>query len=662
LAGLLPERLHALSGPPLVALALAGGVLLASESKRRPGPWVFLSLVVVVYLGVAFRVQGQVGPEGDEPHYLMVADSLLRDHDLALERDYEEGRYRAFHPAPLAPHFRVRGRGGQIYSLHALGLSLLVLPAYGLGGYPGASFFMALVAALLAWEVRGLLRETWGHEGAAEAAAWVVAFSPPLVHYAGLIFTEVPAALIVAVALRRGRAPLSSRTLLLLGAALGCLPWLNVRYAPLALILLIYVWFRSGATGRGACALAVPAALSAVALVLYHYNLYGFFNPSRVYGARPELSLAGSPEGLQGLFLDQEFGLLAYAPAFVLVVPGLVALYRWKRQMAVAAIALVAVVVLTAASWPMWRGGFNPPARFLVPLLPVFALGLAGHLRRGLSAGAALLIGWGLWTGLTGAWDPRLVHRDRDGTAPLFREASGAEEWTRLLPGYVLDESAPDRNRLALVWSLALLAAAASRRRGVLSGAVAVVVLAGSVAAASWMSTARTGGRDAVRLIGRGTIDWPGWRWSRVAGASWTPLALDWGPLYEPHRHPDGALLGARLPLPAGPYRLELQVDDLAPEAPPPDLVQETEPQSGTVPISLSREGGVLAGRLDVGEGTRATSLRLRGGGALSLREINLLRAGESNPETGGGLQGHDGASHSVDCTWAVEAAARLER
>ena len=80
----------------------------------------------------------------------MVADSLLRDGDLSLEQDYAAGRYRAFFIArPLAPHYRVRGRGGEIYSLHAVGLSLLLLPAYALGGYPAASFFMAPLAALL---------------------------------------------------------------------------------------------------------------------------------------------------------------------------------------------------------------------------------------------------------------------------------------------------------------------------------------------------------------------------------------------------------------------------------------------------------------------------------------------------------------------------------
>src|SRR5438552_3470854 len=197
--------LRALSGPLLAALALAAAAIALSRTGRRPPPWLLLPAAFAAYAAVATRVQAQVGPEGDEPHYLMVADSLLRDHDVSLERDYADGRYRSFHPGDLAPHYRVRGRHGEIFSLHAVGLSVLVLPAYAAGGYPAASFFMALLAALLAREVRELARE-WGcGDGPAEAAGWAVALSPPLIHYAGLVFTEVPAALAVAVALRRGR-------------------------------------------------------------------------------------------------------------------------------------------------------------------------------------------------------------------------------------------------------------------------------------------------------------------------------------------------------------------------------------------------------------------------------------------------------------------------
>jgi hypothetical protein len=623
--------LRALSGPPLLAIAAAGTVLVLAQTRTPTARVLFFPIVLTLYLGVAARVQAQVGPKGDEPHYLMVADSLLRDHDLALEQDYAVGRYRAFHPIDLVPHYRVRGKDGAIYSLHAVGLSLLVLPAYALGGYPGASFFMAVLAALLAWELRGLLRETWSEEerGTAEVVAWCVALSPPLIFYTGLVFTEIPAALIVATALRRGRRAMSLRAAVGLGVAVAFLPWLNVRYALLAGILGLYVL--AGRPRRSAAlGFLLPALASVVALAAYHHSLYGFFDPRRVYGARPELSLRNVPEALPGLFLDQEFGLLVYAPALVLALPGLVRLGREQRRLAAAGAALLVVVVVTAASWPMWRGGFNPPARFLVPLLPVMAVALAAWLRRGLSAAAALLLGWGLWVGITGASEPRLVHRDRDGTAPFFREMSGAEEWTRLLPPYVLQE--PQRHRLALVWAAALGLAAASRRRGVLAAGAAAAGLLAAAGTASAISHSRTEGRDAVRLVGQPVWSVPGLQLIGQAGSRWLPDDLSWGPLYEPHRHPDGAVVGDRLPLPPGRYRLLLEVERLGGEQAAPALDARPEPASAprSEPCDGTEQGWQAT--FDVRPGERALTLSVRGGGPFVLRAVNLFRADRSNP------------------------------
>ena len=78
-----------------------GAVILAGSGTEVTWRRWFLPIVSIAYLIGAAQVQRQVGPEGDEPHYLMVADSLLRDHDLSLEPDYALGRYRAFHPSPL---------------------------------------------------------------------------------------------------------------------------------------------------------------------------------------------------------------------------------------------------------------------------------------------------------------------------------------------------------------------------------------------------------------------------------------------------------------------------------------------------------------------------------------------------------------------------------
>ncbi|PYQ03537.1 MAG: hypothetical protein DMF82_13040, partial [Acidobacteria bacterium] len=627
LTGVPIPGLRALSGPPLTALALAAAAMALARGGRRPPRWLLLPAAFAIYAAVATRAQAQVGPEGDEPHYLMVADSLLRDHDVSLERDYADGRYRVFHPAELAPHYRVRGRHGEIFSLHAVGLSVLVLPAYAAGGYPAASFFMALLAALLAREVRELAWAWGSGDGPAEAVGWVVALSPPLIHYAGLVFTEVPAALAVAIALRRGR-DLTSRRILdavIVGVALAALPWLNVRYVLLSVLLFLFVISRRP-PARAVGALVAIGVVSAIGLAMYHQLLYGFFDPRRVYGRRPEISRATLPEALPGLLLDQEFGLLVYAPIFVLALPGFVLLLRRDRRGGLTAVTLVLATLLLAGSWPMWRGGWNPPARFLLPVVPALALGLAASFQRGLGSASALLLGWGVWTGLAGGAEPHLVHRDRDGTAPFFRAFSGAEEWTRLLPGYVLPDENPDRHRLALLWTAALAIAAAStlrpgqRPRGMATAALGLLAAAGG---ASLLSMHRTAGRDAVRLIGRAAWSIPGWHVVSVSDAVWEARDLTW-PLYEPHRYPAGAPIGERLLLPAGSYRLEVDVDEIAAAMAPPSLVVQVENPAATRSAPMEGAPGVRRGAFDVRAGEGPLTLRVDGGGPFVIKQIRL--------------------------------------
>ncbi len=646
LVGIPVPGLRALTGPPLLALALGAGVLILGGRRALGSPWLFLVVVLGVHLTAAGRVQSQVGPNGDEPHYLMVADSLLRDGDVAVEKDFEEGRYRAFHPEPLEPHYRVRGREGVIYSLHAVGLSLLLLPAYALGGYAGASFFMALLGVLVAWETRGLLRdvlvgpaaggraEVRQARPAADAVAWVIALSPPLLHFAGLVFTEVAAALMVVIVLRhaRGLREKPWGVALGLGAAASFLPWLNVRYVPVAGVLLVYA-LAQRPRWRGALALVGAAVASAVASGLYHFTLYGFFDPRRVYGRRHDLVLARIPEGVGGILFDQEFGLLVYAPVLALAVSGFFALLKRARATGLAALAVTLVTLGIAGSWMMWRGGFNPPARFLVPVIPAVALAVGAALPRGFTAPAALLAGWSLFAGLGGALEPRLVHRDRDGTAPLFRELSGAEEWTRLLPGYVLTETERDKRPLTAVWGLALLVAVLPRRRsreeapadGPGRLALASVGLLAAAGAASLLSHGLTGGRDAVRVVGRPALEVPGWRSTSSAGARWGPDVLGWGPLYEPHRHPGGAAIGERLPLPPGRYALRLRgerFDDACPELSVQDSpAHEPEPAG-----PLRPEGDGLVAEILVPAGQRETTLLLSGGGPLRLEGAELRR------------------------------------
>ncbi len=621
---------HALSGTPLVALVLAAAVLAGARSGRRPR--LFFPVVLAVYLVAAARVQDQVGPRGDEPHYLMNAESLWSDGDLAVEDDFQEGRYRAFHPGPLRPDYLLRGRGGVIYSLHSVGVSLLVLPAYGLGGYPAASFFIALLAALAARETRALLHDVLGRSKAAETMAWLVALAPPLLHFCGLVFTEAPAALIVALGLRRGRdlGRLSPAMAGALGLAVAFLPWMNVRYAPVSAVLLAYgLWPRP--PRRAALAFLGAGIASGLALLIFHFALYGFWDPRRVYGRRRDLSLLRMPEGLGGLLLDQEFGLLVYAPLFALAAFGFAPLVRRARHPGLGALAVTLVTFGVAGAWVMWRGGWNPPARFLLPCVPALALSAAAAVPRGLGAPAALLAGWTLFTGLFGAWEPRLVHRDRDGTAPFFRERSGALEWTRLFPGYVQPQPAPDRAPLTLLWAVTLAAAALPRwwPGGATSLALATTGLAGAAALAASLAGTKSFGREAVRLVGKHAVSLPLASLAPVQEARWGVGDLDWGPLYEPHRYPQGAVLGGRLPLPPGRYALEVGLDRLWPAATPPTLTLQPAPHtSALVQGPFAMDGSSLTAWLTVPQSAVETTLRLHGGGPVLVRSVRLRPVG----------------------------------
>ncbi|MEO8362421.1 MAG: hypothetical protein ABI672_20505, partial [Vicinamibacteria bacterium] len=578
-----------------------------------------------------------------EPQYLMVAQSILQDHDLALDQDFREKRYEAFFSRPLDPHFRIRGPQGQIYSLHAIGLSILILPAYWLGGYAGASFFMALVAALLVHQIRRLVFDLSGDDRLAEGTAWLIGLSPPIIHFAGLIFTEIPAALLLCVGLRAGVFGRTRGSAILAAFCAAALPWFNVRYAILSIAVVgalawrLWTEMRSAETPRfKARAFLAPASIligSALAIGLYHFALWGFFDPRRVYGRSREFSLAVLPEGLPGLFMDQEFGLFIYAPIFVLSIAGFFALFRRKPVLALAGLVAIGGVVATASVWPMWRGGFNPPARFLVPLTSVLAAALAMCLQRGIKPATALLAGWSLWCGIGGALNIETIHRDRDGVAPFFRTQSGAREWTAALPSFVLSEDRPTR---VLAWPWALLLglatfthlrnsprASASRSTSARDAFLPALTLMITAVAADRMSPrVRAPERDATRLLGASSVALPSLRWGAASEATW-PLEV----FYEPHRSPAGFTFGHEMRLTPGRYELALFTSDAAATGEETSLALLRHSNARATLTSFGADANGLRAQFDV-EAVAEYDFALIGGGPRVFRQATLRLSG----------------------------------
>jgi hypothetical protein len=324
-------------------------------------------------VGLSYTLRLRVS--GDEPHYLLMAQSLWREHDLDLRDNHAREDWREYTPGPIVPHYAAPRADGRPFPAHSPGLPLLLAPLYALGGRPLCVVALTLAAALLALEMWRAARRLTGDDEAA-LLAWALALVPPVAFYAFEIYTEVPAALALAVALR----------LLLTGPGLGiggaaaaallasALPWLHLKMLPAAVALGVVALFRL--RGRGRTLFFGVAALMAVAFLAYYRAIFGVASPLAIYGGVPR-DADGSPlRALVGLALDRSFGLLPYAPLFLLALAGLgrlVQLRAWEPVLAGAA------VIVPVLPWRMWWGGQCPPARFLVPLVPVLALALAAR-------------------------------------------------------------------------------------------------------------------------------------------------------------------------------------------------------------------------------------------------------------------------------------------
>jgi hypothetical protein len=468
-----------LRGPFAWALAaLAAGVSVARLPKgrlsvRAPGPALLMLLTFVVSATVGVRYVGRLTASGDEPHYLLMAQSLWRDGDLDLRDDVERQEYREYFPGTLAPHWGAPRLDGRPFPAHSPGLPVLLAPVYALGGRTACVLLFAVLAAALVREVHVLALRATAEARAASFAA-LVAMGPPVFAYSFHLYTELPSALAGAWAFRILMGDPSATGAALAAFVVSTLPWLHLKMIPAAAALGIVALARL--RGRPLAAFVTVAGLSAFGFLAYYQRIFGAPTPLALYGGGVPPDSATSPfQAAAGLLLDRSFGLLPYAPAFLLALPGLVALGRGERRHAIS-LAFVSLAILAPVlRWRMWWGGQCPPARFLVPLVPFLAVAVAARIAgpaRGLARWRWGLFAAGVVLALFMAARPESLLMLNRGDRPtrVWSALSGETPLGRYWPSLVADQLA-DR-RVAWVWAATLglllgLDAMARRREGI---------------------------------------------------------------------------------------------------------------------------------------------------------------------------------------------------
>lgn len=373
-----------------------------------------MAVVLVVW---SLDTHGSPAGTGDEPHYQMVAHSIVFDGDLDLANDYAD-RHNLVGYGTLEPGLHALvGPDGRLRPVHDIGLPIVAAPVFALA-YRAAEFLgaaipssalararlnpslilrhllslaMILVTALLAIRLYGLLAEDAGRSRLALGWTLLFVLSPPILSHAFLFYTEIPAALIVLAAcsrlsrVRAAREPSAMMwTAFGVGVGAGFLPILHVRYVGLTLglaALCVLHTHRETRRLRTWCALALPLACGAAVRIWLNWHFWGtFFTTPHAHvdpfgGIRQTLAIVATR--LLAWLFDQEHGLLPYAPIYLLALPGLLVLWRTERREFRDLMILVGCYVVPMSLPTInphgWNGGWSPAARFLVPIAPLLA-------------------------------------------------------------------------------------------------------------------------------------------------------------------------------------------------------------------------------------------------------------------------------------------------
>jgi hypothetical protein len=379
--------------------------------RRAAGLWIVLFAAYAATLGLPAFGSSDYG--GDEPHYLLTAESILTDGDVDLRDEYATGAYEDFYPYVLERHGRLTD--GQANEPHGVGFALLITPAYALGGPTGVELFMAAIAALAfvlaAALARRIVPEPWATWGALACG-----LSPPALAYGTAVYPELAAGAALAgaalLALRVRERP-CIRWVAGASALLGALPWLGPKFAlgGAVVALAMLYWLRRRARGFAVLVLLEGLLFSAVAYVTVNEVLFGGFTPYSADDPAQAGTQAAFPGGyldraprLVGLWLDRTYGALRWAPVLALAFYALWLLWRSRRDHvarivperrdAEAAATLCALVcaaqVVVAAFLSPTMFGFWFPGRHLLAALPLAAALCAWGLRHAPRAGGAL--------------------------------------------------------------------------------------------------------------------------------------------------------------------------------------------------------------------------------------------------------------------------------
>ena len=338
-----------------------------------------------------WNARGLYGLSGDEPHYLVISDALWSFRSFDVSAAYlKEALIPQFYSLGLAPsgvslgsdwswgHVVESSNG--VFSWHGVLVGWFLAVPLGLFGILGAKIAMIALGAGFAWVVYLLSGQILTSVRLRLAVSLVLVLTFPLLLASNQIFPDLPAGGLALLGLYwliwevKG-AKARPVVTFVIAFLVALLPWVGIKYAPIAAVILIALLIVSKSKVSVVLAGAVSAAL------LMAFQWYAYDSP---FGAFAEGVVEYGPEfwlRLSGLVLDQNQGFLFYSPLLWLGLLGIVPLFRFSRLVGVVWLVSVLLFLIPSAAHPgsygggsfVGRYGWGAALLFFVPTIFVLA-------------------------------------------------------------------------------------------------------------------------------------------------------------------------------------------------------------------------------------------------------------------------------------------------
>ena len=312
---------------------------------------------------------------GDEPHYLIMDYSIVHDKDLSLANNYD-------HYTPIGggyywlsyqgwPHVDAKYANKQ-YSVHGIGLPIIILPGFFIGKYSGVVFESVLIATFvifLTWVWTLMITK---NRNMAYLASFLLVICYFFNTLAGAVYPDMlMAALTLLVLIWIERYCNQQIHQFFIGLLLGILILVHIKTMVLVIPAIIFLCWKTWKNDRK---IPWPTILVTTIFVAYYFftlhQWFGVWSLSQVEGGQ---KFNASPKNnLTAMLFDSNRGLLVYNPILLLLFIGLPLWFKKMSNSILLVLFLLGPSILLLLFIPNWNGSASPTGRYIIEFLPAF--------------------------------------------------------------------------------------------------------------------------------------------------------------------------------------------------------------------------------------------------------------------------------------------------